>query len=154
MIESSAHDGRRDVFLDVSPDDNTTEWFLAAQPARLRPRGRWTRSFLSDEPGILLGVEMGLGRAVKPRHTIPEGAAVRVDAGFVSMRKPVFLHYRRQRYYGRLHQAMASRIEAAVRDRLESALAAAAQPSTRSSSAARSRKVKRSRIRRAPRQAR
>jgi DNA-binding transcriptional LysR family regulator len=154
MIESSAHEGRRDVFLDISPSDNTTEWFLAAQPARLRPRGRWTRSFLSDEPGILLGVELGLGRAVKPRHTVIDGAAgVRVDDRFVSMWKPVFLHYRRQRYYGRLHQAIASRIEAAVRDRLERAMAGA-QPSTRSSSAARSRKVKRSRIRRAPRQAR
>ena len=118
IVESRLHEGRRDVFLDVAQADNTTEWFLAAQPARLRPRGRWTRSFMHDESGILLGVELGLGRAVKPRHTVPDGAAVRVDPGFVPIMKPVFLHHRRQRYYGRLHQAIGSGIEAAVRERL------------------------------------
>jgi DNA-binding transcriptional LysR family regulator len=118
LVESRAHRARRDVFLDVSPLDDTTESFLAAQPARLRPRGRLVRSFMHDEAGILLGVELGLGRAVKPRHTVPRRAAVRVDASFVPVRKPVFLHYRRQRYYGRLHQAIRTRIEAAVRDRL------------------------------------
>lgn len=117
LVESRHHRGRRDVFLDVGPDDNTTEWFLAAQPARLRPR-RWSRSFMFDEAGILLGVELGLGRAVKPRHSLPDGAAVRVDARFVSISKPVFLHYRKQRYYGRLHQAIGSRLEQAVRERL------------------------------------
>ena len=118
MVESRAHRGRRDVFLDVSPGDNTTELFLASQPANRRPRGRLTRSFLHDEPGILLGVELGLGRAVKPRHTIPAGAAVRVDASFVAVKKAVFLHHRRQRYYGRLHEAIVSRIRDAVRERL------------------------------------
>jgi len=117
IVESRDHGGRRDVFLDVSAGDNTTEWFLAAQPARLRPR-RWSRSFMHDEPGILLGVELGLGRAVKPRHTVPYTVAVRVDPSFVPITKPVFLHYRRQRYYGRLHQAIGSRLEAAVGERL------------------------------------
>jgi DNA-binding transcriptional LysR family regulator len=117
IVESRLHDARRDVFLDVSPGDNTTEAFLAAQPARLRPR-RWSRSFMHDEPGILLGVELGIGRAVKPRHTIPDDAAVRVDTGFASVAKPVYLHYRRQRYYGRLHQVIGDRIEATVRERL------------------------------------
>jgi DNA-binding transcriptional LysR family regulator len=118
MVESLRHPGRRDVFLDVGPGDPTTEWFLSAQPARSRPRGRWTRSYLYDEPGILLGVELGLGRAVKPRHTLPRRAAVRVDRSFVPVRKPVYLHHRRQRYYGRLHQAIGGHIEAAVRQRL------------------------------------
>ncbi len=117
IVESRLQDARRDVFLDVSPGDNTTEAFLAAQPARLRPR-RWSRSFMHDEPGILLGVELGIGRAVKPRHTIPDDVAVRVNTSFASVAKPVYLHYRRQRYYGRLHQAIGDRIEAAVRDRL------------------------------------
>lgn len=118
LIESRLHATRRDVFLDVSPRDNTTEMFLAAQPARLRPRAPITRSFMHDEPGILLGVEHGLGRAVKPRHTIPARARVRVVRGYTPVAKPVFLHQRRQRYYGRLHQAIAARVEAAVRDRL------------------------------------
>jgi DNA-binding transcriptional LysR family regulator len=121
MVESRVHRGRRDVFLDVSQSDNTTELFLAAQPARLRPRGRLTRSFLYDEPGILLGVELGLGRAVKPRHTIPKTAAVRVDSSFTTLTKSVFLHHRRQRFYGRLHEAIRARIEGAVRERLKTA---------------------------------
>src|SRR5262249_28846718 len=118
MIESRDHDCRRDVFLDVSAFDTTTELFFAAQPASRRPRGRWTRSFRHDEPGILLGVELGLGRAVKPRHTLPRGAAVRVDTSFRPVLKPVHLQYRRQRYYGRLHQAIAGRLESAVRSHL------------------------------------
>ena len=73
---------------------------------------------MHDEPAILLGVELGIGRAVKPRHTIPDDVAVRVDTSFASVAKPVYLHYRRQRYYGRLHQAIGDRIEASVRDRL------------------------------------
>jgi len=118
MVESRDHHVRHNVFLDVSPSDPTTELFLASQPAHARPGGRLLRSFLFDEPGILLGVELGLGRAVKPRHTVPRTAAVRVDPSFVPQSKPVFLHYRRQGYYGRLHQAIRERIEAAVRERL------------------------------------
>jgi DNA-binding transcriptional LysR family regulator len=122
MVESRAHAGRRDVFLDVSAVDDTTEEFLAAQPSRRRPRGPLARSFLHDEAGILLGVELGLGRAVKPRHTLPRRGAVRIDAGFVPLRKPVFLHYRRQRYHGRLQDVVRMRVEAAVREHLAAGL--------------------------------
>jgi len=122
MVESRAHAGRRDVFLDVSAVDDTTEEFLAAQPSRRRPRGPLARSFLHDEAGILLGVELGLGRAVKPRHTLPRRGAVRIDTGFVPLRKPVFLHYRRQRYHGRLQDVVRMRVEAAVREHLAAGL--------------------------------
>ncbi|HET9315154.1 MAG TPA: LysR family transcriptional regulator, partial [Vicinamibacteria bacterium] len=121
MVESRRHRERRDVFLDVGAQDDTTEAFLAAQPARRRPRGTLNRSFVHDEAGILLGVQLGLGRAVKPRHTVPRRGAVRIDAGFVPVRKPVFLHYRCQRYYGRLHEAVRARVEDAVRRHLADA---------------------------------
>ena len=117
LVESRNHPGRRDVFLDVGPRDDTTELWIAAQPARIRPR-RWTRSFLHDEPGILLGVELGLGRAVKPRHTLSAGSAIRIDPAYVPFIRPVYLQTRRQRYYGRLQQAVSRQIEAAVRARL------------------------------------
>ena len=73
LIERARGPARSDVFLETSPADLATDWFFAAQPARLRPR-RLQRSFLDDEAGILLGVSLGLGRSVKARHTIPAGA--------------------------------------------------------------------------------
>ncbi|MCE9576268.1 MAG: LysR family transcriptional regulator [Deltaproteobacteria bacterium] len=121
LIESRVHRTRPDVFLDTGPRDDTTEQFFARQPARLRPRGRITRSFMHDEPGILRGVELGLGRAIKPRHTLPRRSAVRIDPRYAPVIRPVFLQYRRQRYYGRLHEAITTRIEAAVRARLQRA---------------------------------
>ena len=66
------------------------------------------------------GVHEGFRQvAVKPRHSIPRGAAVRIDRSFAPQRRPVFLHYRRQAYYGRLHQAVTALIEEAVRRRLD-----------------------------------
>jgi DNA-binding transcriptional LysR family regulator len=114
VIEGTIGGGRRDVFLDSTPADRTTDLFFARQPARRRLR-RWRRSFLHDEPGILLGVELGLGRAVKPRHTIPPGAPVRIDPAFTPVRKPVYLQYRTQRVYPRLHRVIAERVAQAVR---------------------------------------
>jgi DNA-binding transcriptional LysR family regulator len=117
MIESREHVGRADVFLDTSPRDRTTEWFLAAQPRGVVPK-RWSRSFLHDELGILHGVELGIGRAVKPRHTIPVGAAVRIDPAYAAVQKPVYLLERRQRYHGRMFQRVRELIVGAVRARL------------------------------------
>jgi DNA-binding transcriptional LysR family regulator len=114
MMEGRRHPaggGRRDVFLDTSPADRVTEWFLAAQPSRLRP-ATYQRSFLHDEPGILLGVELGLGRAVKPRHTASR--KVRIDERYRPMRKPVYLLERKQRYVGRLVRAVRDRVVAAI----------------------------------------
>jgi DNA-binding transcriptional LysR family regulator len=113
MMESRRHPGRRDVFLDTSPSDRVTEWFFAAQPPRLRPPS-YQRSFLHDEPGILLGVELGLGRAVKPRHTA--SPKVRIDERYRSVHKPVYLQVRRQRYVGALQRKVRELVAAAVRE--------------------------------------
>ena len=118
VIEGTVAGARGDVFLDATPADRTTDGFFAAQPARSRLR-RWRRSFLHDEPGILLGVELGLGRAVKPRHTIPPTSSVRIDPRFTPVRKPVYLQYRAQRVYGRIHRLVAARLEQAVRAGLD-----------------------------------
>jgi DNA-binding transcriptional LysR family regulator len=117
LIERVGGALRSDVFLDTSPADRITEEFFAHQPARLRLK-RWRRSFLHDDPGILLGVELGLGRAISPRHTIPAHAHVRIDPRFTPMHKPVYLQYRAQRYYGRLHREATALIERALRKRL------------------------------------
>lgn len=119
MIES-LRGGPTDVYLDSGANDQTTAWFFAQQPARLRPR-RWRRAFLHNEAGILLGVELGLGRAVKPHQTVPATAPVRVLDDFPPVRKPFFLQYRAQRFYGRLHTTVAQLLAGAVRSGLEEA---------------------------------
>lgn len=123
MIES-LRGGPSDVYLDSGPNDLTTSWFFSEQPARVRPR-RWRRSFMHNEAGILLGVEAGVGRAVKPRQTVPPTSPVRVLAEFTPVKKSFFLQYRAQRFYGRLHTIVAERIAAEVR----AGLAASSRPS-------------------------
>lgn len=118
VVERARGPSRADVFLDTSPADRATEWFFAHQPARARPR-RWQRSFLDDEAGILLGVSHGLGRAVKARHTIPAGAAVKIDPRFTPVTRRVFLYQRPQRYYGRLHAEVARLLERELSARLK-----------------------------------
>jgi DNA-binding transcriptional LysR family regulator len=114
VIEGPLPPSRRDVYLDTSAADQTSEWFFAAQPARVRPR-RWRRTFLDDEAGILLGVQLGVGRAVKPRHTIPAAAKVHVVGDFTPVRRKVFLQHRAARYQGRLHREVMAVLEGAVR---------------------------------------
>lgn len=122
MIES-LRGGPTDVYLDSSASDQTTAWFLAEQPARARPR-RWRRSFLHNEAGILLGVELGLGRAVKPRQTVPATSPVRVLDAFAPVRKTIYLQHRSQRFYGRLHHT----VVALLADTVRTGLAAASRP--------------------------
>jgi DNA-binding transcriptional LysR family regulator len=129
MIESLAG-GPADVYLDSHVADRTTAWFLAEQPARARPR-RWRRSFMHNEAGILLGVELGLGRAVKPRQTIPPGSPVRVLREFRPVRKPFYLRHRSQRFYSRLHHIAVELLVAAIRDGLAASLSPRPSPSAR-----------------------
>lgn len=121
MIES-LRPGPTDVYLDANVSDRTTAWFFAEQPARSRPR-RYRRSFLQNEAGILLGVEVGLGRAVKPRQTIPAGSPVRVLDDFRPVKKPFHLRYRAQRFYSRLHHVALDVLTTSIRAGLAAALA-------------------------------
>lgn len=123
VIERARGPSRPDVFLDTSTADRTTDWFFARQPAKARPR-RWQRSFLDDDAGILLGVSLGLGRAVMPRHNLPRRGPVRVDRRFTPVTRPVFLYHRPQRYYGRLHTALAELLERELTARLAAATTA------------------------------
>ncbi len=120
MIESLSP-SPADVYLDSNVADRTTAWFFAEQPARSRPR-RYRRSFLQNEAGILLGVELGLGRAVKPRQTIPSGSPVRVLDDFRPVKKPFYLRYRAQRFYSRLHHLALDVLTTSIRAGLDAAL--------------------------------
>ncbi|MBF0105119.1 MAG: LysR family transcriptional regulator [Deltaproteobacteria bacterium] len=103
LTESTKVSGRNDIFLDISPNDETTEQFFQIQ--KKKPK-RYHRSFMNDEWGILVGTELGIGRAVKPRHMIYAHSEIRVLPGYKPLIKPVYLHYRRQHDYTKLHQSV------------------------------------------------
>lgn len=96
FTESTRAKSRHNVFLDISPSDETTAQFFKIQ--KKKP-GRYQRSFMNDEWGILVGTELGIGRAVKPRHMIYPHSHIRIVPGYKSLIKPVYLHYRKQPYY-------------------------------------------------------
>lgn len=129
MIES-LRPAPTDVYLDSSVSDRTTAWFFAEQAPRARPR-RYRRSFLHNEAGILLGVELGLGRAVKPRQTIPPSSPVRVLDEFRPVRKPFFLRHRAQRFYSRLHLLAHDVLASSIRAGLAASLSPKRSPSAR-----------------------
>jgi DNA-binding transcriptional LysR family regulator len=129
MIESLGP-APADVYLDSNVADRTTAWFFAEQPARSRPR-HYRRSFLNNEAGILLGVELGLGRAVKPRQTIPAGSQVRVLDEFRPVQKPFFVRHRAQRFYGRLHHVALDLLASSIRAGLAASLSPRRSPSAR-----------------------
>jgi len=107
-IESSKFTSRNKVYLDTSPADTTTERFFQKQ-ANTQPKYR--RSYMHDEMGILEGVILGLGRAIKPVHMLPKRAPIRRVPKFKPMKKNVYLYYRKtdllyktsETYHGRTH---------------------------------------------------
>lgn len=94
---------RCEFYLDGTPVDTVTYKFLEQQ---VNPPKRYSRSFLHDENGILRGVELGLGRAVKPRHTIRGLKNVRIVKGLKSLKKPVFLRYMKKQFYTPLEKSV------------------------------------------------
>lgn len=101
LTESNMVQGRSNVYLDISPGDQTTEQFFSIQN---KSPARYQRSFMNDEWGILVGSELGIGRAVKPRHMIYPHSNIKILRGYKPLIKPVYLHYRKQPYYTRLQQ--------------------------------------------------
>jgi len=117
LVESKSYEGS-DVFLDHDDRDETTLAYLKlragdrastppkfAKPKPAKPR----RHFLDDVYGLLDGVELGLGRAVLPRHLIntyfQNASAFRIIDPQVTLTSPVNLYHYRQPFYSRLHHA-------------------------------------------------
>lgn len=102
-IESSTLQGRSHVYLDANPNDTTTEDFFKNQanaPKKIH------RSFMHDENGILKGVQLGLGRAIKPRHTLKELKNLKIVRGFTSLKKPVYLRHSKKQFFTRLEKSV------------------------------------------------
>ena len=101
-IRSKKYNKRNDVYLDTNPEDTTTEEFFRVQRKKFP---RYRRSFMHDEEGILQGVVLGLGMAIKPKHTIPpKEDSIEILQNYVPLKKPVYLCFRKLRYYTRLHR--------------------------------------------------
>lgn len=116
LTESAQVTTRKNVYLDASPSDEVTEKFFQIQ--RKKPK-RYQRSFMNDEWGILVGTELGIGRAVKPRHMIYPHSAIQILPGYKPLAKPVYLHYRKQKYYTRLQQSVIDILVRHAREYLE-----------------------------------
>jgi DNA-binding transcriptional LysR family regulator len=102
-IESKTPTTRSHVYLDVAPEDRITESFFNIQE---NPPKKYSRSFMHDENGILRGVQLGLGRAIKPRHTVKTFDDLKIVRGFVPMIKPVYLRFSKKQYYTALEKAV------------------------------------------------
>lgn len=102
LTESKKAKTRKDVFLDNNPDDRITEQFFEIQKT---PAPKYRRSFMSDEWGIQVGTELGIGRAVKPKHMITPNSEVKILQGYKTLVKPVYLHYRKQKFYSKLQES-------------------------------------------------
>lgn len=102
-IENTTHTSRSDVYLDSAPSDTTTEKFFEIQSNAPK---KYQRSFMHDENGIMRGVQLGFGRAIKPKQTVKLFDDVRIVKKFSPMIRPVYLRYSRKTYYTRLEQAI------------------------------------------------
>jgi len=102
-IESAQYPTRKEIYLDLEPDDRITELFFQHQT---RPVPAYRRSYLSDVFGIIDGVVNGLGRAVVARHLIRNVSGLRILRRYRPWTVTVTAHYYTQPYYTRLHQAV------------------------------------------------
>lgn len=110
-IESKTATPRSHVYLDVNPHDRITESFFKIQD---NPPKKYQRSFMHDENGIMKGVQLGLGRAIKPRHTVKITDDVKTVRGFVPLIKPVYLRYSKKQYYTRLEKLVIENLQKEV----------------------------------------
>ncbi|MBC7385751.1 MAG: LysR family transcriptional regulator [Cryobacterium sp.] len=87
-------------FLDHDEADETTIRYLK----HAKFKGAVERHYLDDIPGVIAGVELGLGRAVLPLHMIRDSKSLRAIRPEVYLSSPVYLHYYERPYYSKLQQ--------------------------------------------------
>ena len=104
LIESTAHSGRENCYIDHDPRDNFTEKFFLSQTGNTVPR--MERAYFDDIYGLIDAVAEGIGRAVVPVHLLGPEIPVRAVPGFRPYDVPVFLHYHRQPYYTRMQKVV------------------------------------------------
>lgn len=104
LIESVAHAGRSDCYIDHDPRDNFTELYFLNQIGTTVPVMK--RAYFDDIYGLIDAVAQGFGRAVVPVHLIRGDARVRVLAGQKPFDVDVYLHYRIHDSHARMQRAV------------------------------------------------
>ena len=102
-LESKTPTTRSNVYLDVNPNDKITEEFMKIQR---QPTKKYVRSFMHDENGILRGIQLGIGRGIKPKHTIRNFDDLRIIKDFKPLKKQLYLRYSKKQYFTRLEEAV------------------------------------------------
>jgi DNA-binding transcriptional LysR family regulator len=109
LIQKKGYKGP-DVFLDHDEEDTTTVKYLG------KKAGKFPRHFLDDIYGIIDGVQLGLGRAVVPRHLIRDKKDIEIVNPTKTLLIPVFLHCYEQPFYSKLHEAVVQALTNARED--------------------------------------
>ena len=72
---------------------------------------KYRRSYFTDCYGIIDGVRAGLGKAVMSEHLVKDDNSLRIVEGYKAHSLDVVLHYHRQPFYSKLHQAIVSELK-------------------------------------------
>jgi DNA-binding transcriptional LysR family regulator len=116
-IESAVHNTRRDVYLDLDPDDRITRMFFEQQEG---PAPHYRRSFMSEVYGIVEGAALGLGRAVVSRHLLRGVEGIRILRRYKPWKVRIYMHHFTQPFYTRLHEQVITALVKGCPDRLNS----------------------------------
>lgn len=88
LIEGTEVPPRKNVYLDTGPEDPATSAFFRHQ----KENPKYTRSFVHDNYGLLLGAALGMGRSVIDRRSVKDHWPVRILSEYKSLKIPIFLH--------------------------------------------------------------
>ncbi|MBN22602.1 MAG: hypothetical protein CL678_15065 [Bdellovibrionaceae bacterium] len=103
VIESKNASNRDDIFLDNDSNDRATELFFKFQKKKAP---KYRRSYFDDCYGIIDGVKAELGKAVMSEHLVNGDKSLRIVNGYKPYNLDIVLHFYKQPFRSRLHQAV------------------------------------------------
>jgi len=89
-----------EVFLDHDENDKITFEYLKHSGRRLK---NIERRYMDNVYGLLEGVRQGFGKAVLPKHLLPEDKSLEILQPQIVLNIPVYLCFYSQPYYSKLH---------------------------------------------------
>ncbi len=101
-ISSKRCNDLMDTFLDNNSNDTATANFFKHQ--KIKPK-KYFRSYFDDCYGIIDGVSNGFGSAIMSEHLVKKNKSLKIHSEYKPMLIDVNLHYYKQPFYSKLHQA-------------------------------------------------